>query len=265
MTRPMTCKMIVIPPSHYCEKARWALRLAGVSFTEEAHPPMFHVRAVRRAGGQRTTPTLVTPDGVFGDSTAIMGWLQGLPGARWRPYGEEEALAQEVKEWERYLGEQLGPHTRRYAYSHLLPLPRALSLPCLTHGAPAREARLTALLWPLIRWVMRTSMKITPEGAARSQVKIEACFDRVAGALREGEGLKAYLVGDRLSVADVTFATLAAPVLMVEGYGALLPEWGQLPEALRAQVSLYRAHPAGQFALKVYEELKGGTLSASAG
>ena len=254
----MSCRLIIIPPSHYCEKARWALRLAGVPFTEEAHPPMFHVPAVKRAGGQRSTPALVTPDGTLGDSVEIMGWLQGLPEARWRPYGDDPALWERVKGWERLFGDKLGPNTRRYAYYHLLPLPRAVSLPCITHGAPAREVRLTALFWPLIRWVMRSSMKINREGAARSQGRIDECFEQVAAALREGGGEGGYLVGDRLSAADLTFAALAAPVLMAEGYGAPLPAWGQLPAELQAQVTRYRAHPAGRFALRVYDELRAG-------
>ena len=35
--------LITIPPSHYCEKARWALDYARIPYREERHPPLFHL------------------------------------------------------------------------------------------------------------------------------------------------------------------------------------------------------------------------------
>jgi len=40
-------RLITIPMSHYCEKARWALSHAGVDFVEEAHLQVFHYAAAR--------------------------------------------------------------------------------------------------------------------------------------------------------------------------------------------------------------------------
>ena len=44
-------RLITIPFSHYCEKARWALDYCGVPYTEDAHLPGLHIRPTRRAGG----------------------------------------------------------------------------------------------------------------------------------------------------------------------------------------------------------------------
>ena len=35
-------RLITIPMSHYCEKARWGLAHAGVEYVEEAHLQVFH-------------------------------------------------------------------------------------------------------------------------------------------------------------------------------------------------------------------------------
>ncbi len=252
-------RLIIIPPSHYCEKASWALRLAGVPYTQEAHAPLLHAPAVKRAGGGRSTPVLVTPEGVLKDSEEILAWLEERPEAAWRPYGgaavsgEERAAA---RGWEERLGRDLGPHTRRFAYFHILPLPRPLSLECVIDGAPAWERRWARLAWPLIRWVMRRSMRIDAAGAARSRERIDSCFEEVAADLAANpDGGGERLVGRLLTAADLTFATLAAPVLLAPGYGARLPPEEQLPAALRAEVARYRAHPAGRYALRVYEEL----------
>ena len=68
-------RLITIPISHYCEKARWALDHAGLGYSEEAHLQVVHYRAVKRAGGSGTVPVLVHPEGVLTDSTDILHWV----------------------------------------------------------------------------------------------------------------------------------------------------------------------------------------------
>ncbi len=78
-------RLITIPISHYCEKARWALGRAEVDYVEEPHLQVFHVVASRRAGGAGTTPVLVTADaGVLGDSADILAYAdaRGARGAQ---------------------------------------------------------------------------------------------------------------------------------------------------------------------------------------
>ena len=53
-------RLITIPISHYCEKARWALDRAGIAYREERHVQLVHRVAARRAGGGSTVPVLVT-------------------------------------------------------------------------------------------------------------------------------------------------------------------------------------------------------------
>jgi glutathione S-transferase len=73
----MTPRLICIPFSHYCEKARWALDRRGIAFVEEGHLPILHTRATRPAGG-RSTPLLVVDGGpTLTDSTDIL--LRGHP------------------------------------------------------------------------------------------------------------------------------------------------------------------------------------------
>jgi glutathione S-transferase len=45
-------RLITIPISHYCEKARWALERAGIAYREERHIQGVHMVAARRAAGQ---------------------------------------------------------------------------------------------------------------------------------------------------------------------------------------------------------------------
>ena len=71
----MPARLVTIPFSHYCEKARWALARAGVDFVEDGHLPIYAYLALRRAGAGRTVPALITSDGaVVADSTDILRW-----------------------------------------------------------------------------------------------------------------------------------------------------------------------------------------------
>lgn len=62
-----------------------------------------------------------------------------------------------------------------------------------------------------------------------------------------------YLVGDRFSAADLTFASLAAPVLFPPEYGASLCDLTDLDPGFQQIVAELRATVAGQHALKMYK------------
>ena len=72
---PGVLRLVTIPISHYCEKARWALERAGIPYREERHVQAIHRIAARRAGGGATVPVLVTPEGVLGESEEILVWI----------------------------------------------------------------------------------------------------------------------------------------------------------------------------------------------
>ena len=65
-------RLVTIPISHYCEKARWALERAGLDYIEERHVQGVHQFASRRAGGHGTLPVLVTAEGAFAESEWIV-------------------------------------------------------------------------------------------------------------------------------------------------------------------------------------------------
>ena len=69
-----------------------------------------------------------------------------------------------------------------------------------------------------------------------------------------------YICGDRFTAADLTFASLLAPVLLVqpeEGYGARMPSLNEVPYSYRRLVERVREHPAGAFAMRMFAEERG--------
>lgn len=246
-----TPRLVTISFSHFCEKARWSLDHARIAFREEAHLPGFHVGPVRRARGRRSTPVLVTDDGVFSDSTDIVAWAH-----RARPeanlLGHSDAERREIEELEERFDEELGPHARRWAYFHLLADRRAtLAMFAAQTATPRHERAIIPFVFPVLRGLMRRSMKIDATRAERSRRTVDAVFDAVASRL---EGGRRFLVGDSLTAADITFASLAAPALLVDHPSFRLPPIAEVPDAAASGIRAWRAHPAGEFALRIVRD-----------
>lgn len=257
----MAARLVTIPFSHYCEKARWALDRAGLAYVEDGHLPIFSWRPARKAGGKRTVPVLVTDDGrVLDDSTDILRHCDEHGAAPpLFPPGDAD-----VVELEDDFDRRLGPAARRVAYFHLLPS-KAAFRELLDASVPAWQRRAGRIARPLAAALIKRGLRIDAAGAARSAKILDETFARVAERLADG---RRYLAGDRLTAADLTFASLAAPVLAPPQYGARLPSEGTCPAPFLAMRDGYRRHPAGAFALRVYERDRAArpaaTLSASA-
>jgi glutathione S-transferase len=190
-------RLITIPPSHYCEKARWALDYLGVPYREEGHPPLLHRWAVKMAGGGYTTPVLVTSDKVLADSTDILQYLDTTYVEGWRPYPQDSQHRVEAEEMEELFDTRLGPHTRRIAYYHLLQH-NDLFLESVLPGVGSGERLVFRVLMPAIRSLMRRAMRINPESTDRSLERVRTIFATVDELLGGG---RTFLVGDNFSAA----------------------------------------------------------------
>jgi glutathione S-transferase len=98
---------------------------------------------------------------------------------------------------------------------------------------------------------MRRAMRINPDSADRSLERVRTVFSTVAELLGDG---RTFLVGESFSAADLTFAALAAPVLLPRNYGSPLPSLEQVPAEMLAQIEEFRTTPAGVFAMRIYRD-----------
>lgn len=245
MTLP---RLITIPVSHYCEKARWALERALIEYVEERHAPVLHWRATLPRH-TRTVPILVTTGATLKSSSEIVRWCDArMTGGR-HLYPTDPAHRREVEELEAHFDAKLGPATRRWAYSFLLP-DRRRALEVLTAGIPPSEARAFTEGFGLFSKLMARGMGVSDAGAQRSRERIRAIFAEVSGRLEDG---RPYLVGERFTAADLAFAALAIPAVAPPTF-PWMPLFDQLPPALRAEIEGFRATPAGRFALAIYRD-----------
>lgn len=243
--------LITMPHSHYSEKARWALDRLALSYREEPHVPLLHRLATTRNGGS-SVPVLVHGASRFVDSTEIVVHADAVAGGDLL-YPRDAKVRREVEALGKRFDEELGPHTRRWAYAQLLP-ETGLLRPIMSHGVPWLEACLLPVIMPRVRSLIRARLRITPESAHRSIERVRGIFREVDERLGDG---RRFLIDERFTAADLTFAALAAPVLFPAECRAAYPRLDVVPVAMREEVMRLRDTDAGQFALRLFTQERG--------
>jgi glutathione S-transferase len=245
---PTNFRLITIPISHYSEKARWALEYLEIPFKELAHMPPFHRQATKKYDGT-SVPVLVTSTGVATDSTDILRYLDRLYPERLYP--SDLKLQIFCTELEVLFNKTLGVHTRRWGYSYALE-PKLL-YPRWTFGVPVWEKLLFPVIFPKVATLVKEKYDITETSATESYREIKSVFDRVNKLLADG---RKYLVGDRFSALDITFAALAAPILQPPEHHIKPAALELLPTQMQTDIRNCQATPAGEFGLRLYRDYR---------
>ncbi len=241
-------RLVTIPISHYCEKARWALERVGLAYREERHVQVIHRLAVRRAGGGLTVPVLVSAEGAIGDSREILAWVDQRTPLEHRLFPAQPDARAEVERLCRRWDEELGPKGRRLMYVHMFTA-RELALRFNNQGVPPWEDRAIRLGWPLAQRLVGRVLDIRPGVEVEDEAAVWRELDFVAELLADG---RPYLCGERFGAADLTFAALSAPLVVPPEYGVPLPQPDILPPSMAALVERAREHPAGRYALALF-------------
>ena len=219
-----------IPWSHYCEKARFCLDYKGLAYRRIAVSPATR-REVRRIGARGLVPVLQDGAQVVEGSDAIAAHLdvrQPEPALVPRDAGARA----EVLGWQRRLDEELGPDARRVGYAVALEHPRMFLGSFLATRPP--KSWLNPVLRPVIVMVLRRRFEITPARIAESGARLRALL----GTLRRTLEGRRFLVGDRLTLADIAAVSLMDPLEIVPEF-VREPGWAPVFEWKRA---IGRAH-----------------------
>jgi glutathione S-transferase len=222
--------------SHYAEKVRWALEYKGIDHNRRSILPGTHIpiALVLTRGAQPTVPVLTLDGRNIGDSTEIIAALEAAyPEPPLYPIdAEERARAIELEDW---FDENLGPHARLLPFYELIQEPELFAeIAAESVPGPLGKAKPVvgayARAYTSIRWGANSE-----ESAVQAREAVVAAFDRLEQELDRGEG--EFLVGDSLSVADVTAASLFYPVV-VPPEGPLDPDLPRPPALDRFRQSL---------------------------
>jgi glutathione S-transferase len=216
-----------IDVSHYAEKVRWALDYKEVDHVRRSPLPGTHIPIALflTRGTQPTIPVLQMDGRAIGDSTAIIAALDAryMEPPLYPSKPEERAHALELEDW---FDENLGPHTRLLPFYELIQEPEIFAeVAAESVPGPLGKAKPVVgaygRIYTSLRWGANKS-----DDAERARKGIVAAFDRLETELEEGDG--EFLVGNRLSVADITAASLFYPIV-VPPEGPLSPDLPRPP------------------------------------
>jgi glutathione S-transferase len=249
-------RLITIPFSHFCEKARWGLDRAGIPYDEEMHAPGFHLLATKARGRGRATPVLIDERGeVTGDSTAILLRLAERTPRELRLYPEEASARAAVIALEDEMDERIGPAARRIAYHHLFRHAPETAVAMIGARGPAWQRAIVRRAPRALERLLDRALDLSEAATARSLRKLEDAIERTSERLRaeRGEG-RPWLSGDRFGAADLTLASLLSPFLAPPEHPFPYPMGAAMPSALRELSERIAQSDVGEHVVRAYRE-----------
>jgi glutathione S-transferase len=197
--------------SNFSEKARWALDYKEIAHVRREAPPALHPLWAWRLGGGRTFPLLVLDGHAIGDTTPIIAELE-----RRQPepplYPADPAERVRALALEDFFDEELGPDVRRVSLDAARRDPRIATAAMAPNGGPKERALKLALV-PM-GTLVRRYYDVDEGSLEHAWERIGTAIDRFQNQLQPS----GYLVGDRFTVADLSFAALIGTAVQPDGY-----------------------------------------------
>ena len=122
--------------------------------------------------------------------------------------------------------------------------------------------------FPVFKILISKALKVNPGDTEKSRVRINEVFKIVEDKLSDG---RKFLTGDTMTAADITFASLASPIIQPQNYKFYkaknqpdadlntennqeekLDYIDQMPKAMADEMRQYRSTKAGQFVEFIY-------------
>ena len=193
--------------SHYNEKARWALDYKRVPHVRRAVTPVLQDFRARRLRAGRTLPVLKLNGRAIGDSTRIIEEIE----RRWPEpplYPSDPEERRRALELEDYFDEQCGHDLRRVLFNDNLARARKVPRNALRpRPPPTRSAQGTES-------ATRTRCEVALLDPAGPRRALARGGPGRARRVEAEAGRSGYLVGDSFTVADLTAASILAPIVV---------------------------------------------------
>jgi len=223
----MDFQVIELYPSPWSERLRWVLDAKGLSYRRRAYRPIADEAELRRETGIATAPVLIADGEVIGDSDAAVDWLEArCPTPALLP--ADAAQRAQARAFEVAATEALAPCARLAWIGRC----KAMELQPLADHFAAKYG-----------W--------SPEAEARGDRVLRVLLADLAQAV----AARKHLVGNTLTRADMTVATMLIPALghppedlfaldasMRSMFGLPLADEPGLAPLRRWRDELYRGH-----------------------
>lgn len=213
-------RLLQFSTSHYCRKVRLALGYKKILYEVENLTPGLHILRIKPLTGLTTTPVLLPQEEgqpeAIGDSSQIIRFLETYRPEP--PLIPPPPLATEAAMLEDWLDESIGTATR-FVYYHFR---AGGSETGLLHKMPVGMRSVsqpgsgfsTSPFSQLVIQVVKQQYGITPASVAKAEQRLRLAFE----VLWQRWHSHPFLVGNSLSVADITAAALLSPLALVGSY-----------------------------------------------
>ncbi len=238
--------LYTISASHFCEKVRWTLDHKGIPFEEVAWVPILHLTTVRKLKVAKTSlPVIQYGDKSIQESFEIMKWLEQqrpTPALFPKKSAQEKTIAELDEKFN-----QIGAHLRRVVYWILLSY-RKESIQALGHDVVGWQKTLLPWLFPMLRIGIKKGLNIHADSYQRSMGKVKQGLDFIEEQLNGSK----YLVADRFTAADLSAASLLAPLSLPDEH----PVYSKLaiPEKFFEEIASIREHPTLRWVHQIYRQ-----------
>ena len=194
--------------SHYCRKARLALGYKGISYQTENLTPGLHILRLKSLTGLTTLPVLlpqiVGQPQAIGDSTEIFKFLESYQPepTLFLPNLEQQTQAAMLEDW---LDESIGTATRFVYYQF--------------RAGEGKDID-PSLFSQVVIKVVRQQYGINDTTVELAKKRLANALSLLSMYWQKGD----YLVGSRLSIADIAAAALLSPLALIPDYRQAYPQ-----------------------------------------
>lgn len=194
--------------SHYCRKARLALGYKGISYQTENLTPGLHILKVKSLTGLTTLPVLlpqiVGQPQAIADSTEICKFLESYQSEPplFLPDSTQQSHAAILEDW---LDESIGTATRFVYYQF---------------RAGEGKSVDPSLFSQMVIKIVRQQYGINDTTVELAQKRLANALSVLSMYWQNSD----YLVGGRLSIADIAAAALLSPLALIPDYRQQYPQ-----------------------------------------
>lgn len=249
MSKPV---LYVFAISHYCEKARWALDYLDIEYELKCVGPGIHRKIAQKLGAPGTSvPILTAGEDVIQGSSDIIDWAEANKISPSKSLTPPVEALDDCKKIETRFGTVTGIHVRRYYYSEaMIEYPETVK-PILTKDVPFLHWLMVSWNWKLIRKLMIKGLDLGPAQFEESGRALDEELLWLDGILADG---RQYLVGDRFSRADITAASILAPLTNPEEHPTY--EGLEHPPRLAKKLATWKDRASIQWVHEIYRKYR---------
>lgn len=196
------------PLSPYCEKVRWILDFKELHYVAQNLRPGLHRAFTQLKTKQNTLPILRDDHAWVGDSTKIALYLDDIYPEH-RIIRPQRDLHEKILQWNSF-ADELGQHIRRWCLASLSAQDEHTLEILLGERGYARQFE--KITKPILQKMLHHHFGLNDKDIQQSHQKIQQMIIELNQQL---EHIDEFLIGGKLSLADMSLCAMIAPLLQV--------------------------------------------------